>query len=138
MKQMNTFLTDMIDIQPGDTSRTLYRALPPTAAQQSGADVVMTIPFVAVNNPATGHAHSAGAANECKHSVRIRAYGNNIVRVSMIHGTEIPDEKNPMYQPSADPESFGKTESKNLSANKSFGRSYAVAQQPAYSYAAAA
>ena len=100
MKQTNYHLFDFLDFDPemNDTD-ILWRACKPTKIESSGNDILLTIPFQKQKKsleitPETGFARK-------NYILRIRAYGEKILRTSIGFETKIEDAS-PMLEISPD------------------------------------
>src|SRR5512145_1650198 len=90
MKQSNDFLMDMLDMDtPEAINDILWRACRPTAVNAVNGDVYLTVPFQAQKKGPIVEANSGIARKEYK--LRVRAYGDNILRLSIAFDDALPD-----------------------------------------------
>ena len=94
MKQANDFLIDMLDFDTPETADDiLWRACRPTEVNAVNSDVYLTVPFQAQKKGLVVEADSGIARKEYK--LRVRAYGDGIIRLSIAFGDALPDDANP-------------------------------------------
>ncbi|MBE2222096.1 MAG: alpha-xylosidase [Anaerolineae bacterium] len=98
MKQANNFMIDMLDLDlPEASADILWKACRPTEIESaSNGDVFLTIPF---------QAHKRGLAVEAnlevprrEYKLRIRAYDNDSLRLSISFIGELPGNVSPMLE----------------------------------------
>jgi alpha-D-xyloside xylohydrolase len=91
MKQGNDFMVDMLDFDlPQTRSDVLWRAYKPTAAAAVDGDVILTVPFQAQ----TGGTRPVAdlAEPQASYRLRLRAYGDSALRVSVAFDGELWEE----------------------------------------------
>lgn len=98
MKQANDFLIDMLDFDAPETADdTLWRACRPTGIScASNGDAFLMIPFQAQKKGLEVEANSEIARKEYK--LRVRAYGDSILRLSIAFDESGPDDDSPMLE----------------------------------------
>ncbi len=110
MKQANEFLYDILDLDtPQASSDILWRAGSPTSAHTDDGAVLLDVPFCAQRiEQATGglalgdtkllHIRPNKDVPSQSHRVMVRAYGGQIIRVTLALREAIPDDENAMLQ----------------------------------------
>jgi alpha-D-xyloside xylohydrolase len=97
MKQANDFLIDMLDFDASETEDdTLWRACRPTEVDAVNGDIYLTIPFQAQKKGLVIEANSEIVRKEYK--LRVRAYGDSIMRLSIAFDDALPDDNSPMLE----------------------------------------
>jgi alpha-D-xyloside xylohydrolase len=87
MKQTNYQLFDFLDFSPAlDEGDRLWRACNPTAIEEKDGDVFITIPFQKQQN--SNEINPDTSEPRKNYVLRLRAYGNKIVRAAIGFGTE--------------------------------------------------
>jgi alpha-D-xyloside xylohydrolase len=99
--QTNHPLFDLLDLPPTlDNSDRLWRACPPSAIEAApNGDVLITIPFQKQNN--SNEISPDLSVPPRPATLRLRAYGNKILRLTLLPDTPSPDsfpESSPMLQ----------------------------------------
>ncbi|MDD5705626.1 MAG: glycoside hydrolase family 31 protein [Kiritimatiellae bacterium] len=98
MKPGNRFVDDMLDLNdPESCDDIVWLAGFPARVEAIDNAVHIDLPFRAVDLRSTG----AGPLPKCPEQIRtlvVRAYGPEIVRLSLIAGQSIPDDKNPILE----------------------------------------
>ena len=91
MKQTNYHLFDFLDFSPDlDGKDILWRACKPVNAREEKGDIVVTIPFQ--KQKCSKDIIADREASRKDYSLRIRAYGEKIIRISIGFGTDnMPD-----------------------------------------------
>ena len=96
MKPTTRYLADMLDLDsPLATEDILFRGGRATAARQEGADVLVTVPFIGQQK---GKTLADADAPEVKQDLRVRAYGDAIVRVTWSPDGGAPLDPSPMLE----------------------------------------
>ena len=98
MKQANDFMVDMLDLElPEASNDILWRACRPTQIDTaSNGDVFITIPFQAQQPGLSVEADLEIPRREYR--LRIRAYGDDILRLSISFIGETPEDSSPMLE----------------------------------------
>jgi alpha-D-xyloside xylohydrolase len=96
VKQTNNFLFDMLDMEtPEATDDILWRACRPTGiSRTSNGDLFLIVPFQAQKQEWTVEADPEIPRKEYK--LRVRAYGDSIIRLSVAFADVLPDDNSPM------------------------------------------
>jgi alpha-D-xyloside xylohydrolase len=105
MKQANTYLADFLDLDdPAAAGDILWRACRPTRAWAEQGDIFLVVPFQAQKPfiPGSLSVEADLTRPRREHVLRLRAYGENILRVSIAFGTAGWDEDTPMLDLAAD------------------------------------
>ena len=105
MKQSALFVTDMLDLDdPEAIADVVWSANRPSAVQKDGGDAVLTIPFTANKRSGKDLAPIEGRPAK-EYPVRVRAYGESVVRVTVGFGKAPLADANPMlsFAPSMKP-----------------------------------
>lgn len=97
MRQTNYQLFDFLDFDPSlDQGDRLWRAVSPTHIEEKNGDVFITIPFQLQNNSNEITPDNTVARKNYK--LRIRAYGNKIIRVSVAFDDSAIAEESEMLE----------------------------------------
>ena len=123
MRQTNYQLFDFLDFDPSlDQGDRLWRAVSPTHIEEKNGDVFITIPFQLQNNSNEITPDNTVARKNYK--LRIRAYGNKIIRASVAFDDSAIAEESEMLEYADSlkkvPLSFTKNEN-NWTITDSFG-----------------
>jgi len=95
MKQGNVFLVDILDFDDPNTKEDrIWVAYRPTKVISNNGDVLITIPFQA-QQAGTLFVADPDIAQQ-QHTLRLRAYGNSIIRMSVAFAGELLADENPM------------------------------------------
>jgi alpha-D-xyloside xylohydrolase len=89
MKQTNDFMVDMLDLEkPEAANDVLWRACTPTRARAAHGDVVLTVPFQAQIPGLLVEADREKPRRD--YVLRVRAYGDSVVRITVDFSAQIP------------------------------------------------
>ena len=105
MRQTNYYPYDMLDLdQPEAKKDVVYRAGRPTKVREQAGGIVLTVPFHVLKNDLM--MFPVKEAPEKEFDVHIRAYGGEIIRVTVPFGKPLPDDSTPMleWDPALKPE----------------------------------
>ena len=95
MKQGNDFMVDLLDLDlPEAADDVLWRACRPTGARAVGGDVWLTVPFQAQEPGLLVEADLETTRRDVQ--LRVRAYGDQIVRLSAAFAGVTPGDDGPM------------------------------------------
>jgi len=106
MKQGNRFDSDMLDLNGPEAEKDfLWRGCKPVAARQINGAVVLDVPFQALQRPPF---YPADEREPIPHKVRVRAYGRDVVRLTVAFEGELPEDDSVMleWDPSLEPEAL--------------------------------
>ncbi len=128
MRQTNYQLFDFLDFDPSlDQGDRLWRAVSPTHIEEKNGDVFITIPFQLQNN--SNEITPDNTVGRKNYKLRIRAYGNKIIRASVAFDDSAIAEESEMLEYADSlkkvPLSFTKN-GNNWSITDSFGTKRAV------------
>lgn len=97
MKQGNDFMVDMLDLDsPEATGDVVWRACRPTGARVLNSDVWFTVPFQAQKQGLLVEVDPGIQRRE--HALRVRAYGDQVVRLSIAFTGELSGDDSPMLE----------------------------------------
>jgi alpha-D-xyloside xylohydrolase len=97
MKQGNDFMVDMLDLDaPEAAGDRIWRACRPTGARVQGEDIWFTVPFQAQKQGLLVEVDPQTERQE--YQLRVRAYGEQVVRLSIAFGGEAPGDDSPMLE----------------------------------------
>ena len=97
MKQTNRFLNDMLDFDSSETlGDVLWRACKPIAAVERAGAVVLTVPFQAYQRAQSVQVDPTKERKE--HEVVVRAYGDEVIRVTAAFQGELPGDESVMLE----------------------------------------
>lgn len=100
MKPNNCFMANMLDMELPDASKDVFwRACRPTAAKAVDGDVILTVPFQAFRTEKPGIRVKPNEATPRKsYALRVRAYGDEIIRLSIAFTGELPADDSEMLE----------------------------------------
>jgi alpha-D-xyloside xylohydrolase len=97
MKQGNDFMVDLLDLDaPEAAGDVIWRACRPTGARVVDGDAWFTVPFQAQKRGLLVEVDPQVPRKEVQ--LRVRAYGDQIVRLSIAFDGELPGENSPMLE----------------------------------------
>lgn len=100
MKQTNYYLFDFLDFETSlDGTEAMWRACKPTHIENQGDDVIVTLPFQ--KQKCSNEIEPDSKTPRKDFTLRIRAYGNKIIRLSIGFDVPVSDES-PMLEFSPD------------------------------------